>query len=342
MSVRSIKTAAETSQADYTVTQLLNTPGAFEKFASEQLPKFIRETRDYQSFARQVLLCHNITGDQVQLINNEPYVYYPKDFDSHATFYADDGEIPRLQIEGEGVNVGIMTISSDDVSIHLKRLLVQKYNYLERVKDLSSQSVVKAEDSKVLDLVERVIQGNGTAAEPEHKEQVVTFADTSLLKSHLIALKKCLSTHDVPLFAFVMNQTKIDDILEWSQNEVDQLTQREILETGAKYTIWGDVKLIPSRIVRENCVYAFAEPEYVGRMPILKDLTVRLTQTENKLEQGLFMFEFIGLYIASQKAVAKCILEYEEDGDLIEYYNEDVMAKGFETPVKGYGSLEGK
>ena len=119
MSVRSIKTAAETSQADYTVTQLLNTPGAFEKFASEQLPKFIRETRDYQSFARQVLLCHNITGDQVQLINNEPYVYYPKDFDSHATFYADDGEIPRLQIEGEGVNVGIMTISSDDVSIHL-------------------------------------------------------------------------------------------------------------------------------------------------------------------------------------------------------------------------------
>lgn len=341
--IMAIKTAAETSSADYNVARLLEMPGGFEKFASEKLPEFIRESRDYESFGRQVLIAHNITGDDVQLINNEPYVYYAKDFDSHAAFYGDDGQVPRLQIEGDGVNVGIVTVTADDTTIHLKRLMVQKYNYLERVRELSSQAMVKAEDSKILDLVERVILGNSDDVKnPEHKGQIVTSADALLSKNHLVLLKKKLSQHDVPLASYVMNQTRIDDILTWATNEIDQLTQREILESGAKYSIWGGIKLIPSRIVKINNVYAFSEPEYVGRMPILKDLTVKLTQTTNKLEQGLFMFEFVGFYIASQKAVAKLILEFTEDEDLVHFYGDDVMAKGFDTEVKGFGSLEGR
>lgn len=338
-----IKTAAETNVADYNVSRLLETPGAFEKFASEKLPEFIREARDYESFGRQILLTHNITGEDVHLINGEPYVYYPKDFESHAAFYGDDGQIPRYQIEGDGVNVGIITIASDDTTIHLKRLMVQKYNYLERVRELSSQAMVKAEDTKILDLTERLLLGNSEDKKnPENAGQIVTTADELLAKNHLVMLKKCLSQHDVPLSCFVMNQIRIDDILTWATTEIDQLTQREILESGAKYSIWGGIKLIPSRTVKRNAVYAYAEPQYVGRMPILKDLTVRLTQTQNKLEQGLFMFEFLGIYMASQKAVAKLILGYEDEAEKIEFYSDYIMAKGFETTAKGYGSLEGR
>lgn len=337
-----IKTAAETNTADYNVSRLLETPGAFEKFASEKLPEFIREARDYESFGRQILLVHNITGEDVHLINGEPYVYYPKDFDSHAAFYGDDGQVPRYQIEGDGVNVGIITISSDDTTIHLKRLMVQKYNYLERVRELSSQAMVKAEDSKILDLTEKLLMGEGTEVAPENAGQIVTTADVLLSKNHLVMLKKCLSQHDVPLACYVMNQVRIDDILTWATTEIDQLTQREILESGAKYSIWGGIKLIPSRTVKRHCIYAYAEPQYVGRMPILKDLTVRLTQTQNKLEQGLFMFEFLGIYMASQKAVAKLVLEFTEGDKKVEFYSDDIMAKGFETTAKGFGSLEGR
>ena len=56
------------------------------------------------------------------------------------------------------------------------------------------------------------------------------------------------------------------------------------------------------------------------------------------------MFEFLGIYMASQKAVAKLILGYDEDeaADKIEFYSDYIMAKGFETTAKGYGSLEGR
>lgn len=337
-----IKTAAETADADYNVARLLETPGGFEKFAAENLPEFIKEQRDYEAFGRQILTVHNISGDQTHMINNEPYVYYAKDLNSHATFYGDDMQVPRYQIEGDGVNVAIITISSDDVSINLKRLLVQKYNYLERVRSLSSQAIVQAEDMKILDLTEKLIMGEGTAKNPDNDSQVVTTADTLLLKNHLVELKKCLSQHDLPLSCFVMNQVRIDDILTWATTEIDQLTQREILESGAKYNIWGGVKLIPSRIVRKDSIYAYSEPKYVGMMPILKDLTVKLTERKNKLEQGLFMFEFLGMYMASQKAVAKLILGWSDGDDKIKFYAEDVMARDVTTPVKGYGSLEGR
>lgn len=351
-----IKTASETQSADYNLAKLLDTPGGLEKIALEKLPPFIRETRDYESFGRQVLLVHNVTSEEMHLINGEPYFYYPKDFNSHASFYADDGQIARYQVEGDGVNVGIMTISSDDTTIHLKRLMVQKYNYLERVRELSGQAVAKLEDTKLIDLVETLLQGSGGAGatglatpqtEPTNIGQIVVTSGTTLLKSHLVSLKQCISQWDVPLAAFVMNPKRRDDILNWSGSagttggDIDQLTQREILESGAKYTIWGGIKLVASRAIDQSVVYAFAEPEFVGRMPILKDLTVRLTETTNKLEKGLFMFEFLGMYLASQKAVAKLLLGYATTAQkttISAQATSYAFAKD-STAVVGYGSL---
>lgn len=342
--IMKIKTASESANADYNLAKLLDMPGGLEKIALEKLPPFIRETRDYEAFGRQVLMAHNVNSEELHLINGEPYFYYPKDFNSHASFYADDGQAPKYQIEGDGVNVGIMTIMSDDTVIHLKRLMVQKYNYLERVRELSGQAIAKVEDGKIIDLVERLLLGQGTLTAPDNVSQIVTAADTALLKSHLVSLKKTLSQWNVPLASFVMNQSRIDDILLWAQNEIDQLTQREMLESGVKYEIWGTVKLITSPIINVNTVYAFSEQEYVGRMPILKDLTIRLTETVNKLEKGLFMFEFLGMYFASQKALGKLILNFVGGGNLVTLSTGAVeaMAKDNTVIAKGYGSLEGK
>jgi hypothetical protein len=306
-----IRTATDSANANYTITQLLETPGGFEKFAAEQLPTFIRETRDYEAFGRSVLLTHQITGEQCQMIGNEPYFYYAKDMNSHAAFFNDDGMIPRLQIEGEGVNVGIMNITSDDTQIFLKRLLVQRYNYLERTRELSGQAIAKLEDNKILDLVNALLMGDGNVYAPaEIGTQIVVESGSQLTKNGLVSLKQKISQHNIPCGNYVMNTMRVDDVLKWGRDEIDQLTQREIMETGAKYKIFGDMKLITSPIINIDEVYLFAEKEYVGRMPILKDLTLKLTETANKLVKGLFMYEFLGIYLASHKAVAKLVLNY--------------------------------
>jgi hypothetical protein len=293
-----IRTASENAELDYSLQKLLESPNGLERLATETLPPYIRQTRDYEAFARKVLFNHFITEADTHPIKGEPYIYYPKDLDSHAAIYADDGEVPQYVIEDDGVDVGIFTVASDDTTINLKRLMVQKYNYIERVRELSGQRIGEIEDKKLLTLADSLIATNSTT-------QAVTTTKTSLEKNDLVELKKAISQHDLPVAAFVMNPTTLDDILKWSDAELDELSRREIIETGVRYQLWGSVKLISSRSVPAKSVYAFSEKEFVGRMPVLKDITTKLTETANKLEKGLFVFEFIGMYLASHKAVAK-------------------------------------
>lgn len=300
MAVLKIRTSADLADANYNLALMLDTPGGFEKLAVEKLPPYIREQRDYEAFGRKVLMTHPVSSEEMHIINNEPYVYYPKDLNSHAAFYSDDAEIPRYQIEGDGVNVGIVTISSDDTTIHLKRLLTQKYSYLDRVRELSGIAVAKAEDVKIIKMVDGLLS--------QHEEQVF-FANgrTDLQKQDLVALKKPFSANDIPIASYLMNPSTLDDMLLWDDADIDQLTQRELLDMGVKYTIWS-IPIITSTILNPMVIYAFSEQDYVGRMPILKDLTIKLTDSTNKLEKGLFMFEFIGFYIASHKACTKFVL----------------------------------
>lgn len=336
-----IKTGSELEQINFSLGKILEQPGGFQKIASESLPTFIREVRDYSAFGRSILVAHNINSSEVQIINNEPYYPYNKDLNSHAAIYADDTMIPRMQIEGELVNVPISTVSSDDTTISIRRLMVQRYNYLDRVRTLSGQSIAMVEDKHVLNLVEALLQGNGTTAAPQHDEQIVTEAQDTVTKADLVALRKAISQHDIPVSCFVMHKKRIEDVLLWGQNEIDQLTQREMLETGAKYAFFGN-KIITSRVVDQDAVYAFADPEYVGRMPILKDLTTMLTDTPNKLEKGLFLYEFIGFYIASHKAIAKLCLNYVEGAEKIKMYDlkDGATQKDDNDRPVGFGSLE--
>jgi len=296
-----IRTASENAELDYSLQKLMESPNGLERLASETLPPYIRQTRDYEAFSRKVLFVHYITEADTHPIKGEPYIYYPKDLDSAAALYADDSEIPQYIIEGDGVDVGIFTVASDDTTINLKRLMVQKYNYIERVRELSGQKIAEVEDKRLLGLVDALITANtGT--------QDATTTSTSLKKDDLVDLKKKISQWDLPVAAFVMNPIVLDDILKWNDTEIDQLTRREIMETGVRYQLWGSVKLITSRSIPVKKIYAFSEKEFVGRMPVLKDITTKLTETTNKLEKGLFSFEFIGQYVASHKTVAKLTL----------------------------------
>ena len=295
-----IKTASENAEIDYSLQKLLEQPNGLERLATETLPPYIRETRDYESFARKVMFVHQITEADTHPVKGEPHVYYPKDLRSHAAFYADDGEITQLLIEGDGVDVGIFTVASDDTTINLKRLMTQKYNYVERVRELSGQAMGMAEDFKLMQLVNALIDANEAT-------QHVASDETTLVKDDLVDLTGTVAQHDLPVEAYVMNPLRQNDILKWGQDELDELSRREIIETGVRYTIWGK-KIITSRAVPTNTIYAFADKEFVGRMPVLKDVTTKLTETANKLEKGLFLLEFIGMYVASHKAVGRLVI----------------------------------
>ena len=332
---------------DVKIDAILNSPGGFEKLAAEVLPKYIRTTRDYNGFCRKILMVHTVDSADVHLLGGEPHVYYSKDLNAAAAFYGRDMEVPRYQVEGAGVNVPIGTIASDEHTITRLRVLTEKFDYLNRTKELAAQAMVKSEDFRFINLVEKGLLGASTDKKnPTNKAQIVTTADTTLQKAHLVSLRKKLASADLPIEAFVMRADRLEDLNTWNYNEVDQLTQRELLETGIKNSLWG-IKIITSRILNPNIVYVFSTPEFVGRMPILQDLSVELTQRSNTLEKGLFMYEFLGMCLVNTKSYAKLILEFVEgttnlaDPDMAKL-DESVIANEFLENGKVFGSIEDK
>lgn len=333
------------SIVDVKIDAILNTPGGFEKLAAEVLPKYIKTTRDYHGFCRKILQVHPVDSADVHLLNGEPFVYYSKDLNAAAAFYGRDFEIPRYQVEGSGVNVPIGTIASDEHTITRLRVLTEKFDYLNRTKELAAQAMVKAEDFRLINLIEMSLLGKSQDKKaPDHADQIVVTTDTTLSKTHLVGLRKKLTAVDLPIDSFLMRADRLEDINTWNYNELDQLTQREVLETGIKNSLWG-IKIITSRIIDPNIVYIFSTPEFVGRMPVLQDLSIELTQRSNTLEKGIFMYEFLGMCLVNSKSIGKLILEFSEgttnlaDPELATL-KDTVVANEFLENGKVFGSLE--
>ena len=290
----------ENAEMDLSLEQMLKTPGGFEKFAMEELPQFIREQRDYESFARKVILAHPIGKAQIKMRNRKPYVVYNKDMESSAATFAQDGEVPQTIVEGATVEVTVFPIVTNDLTIDLLELMCEQYNYIQRIRDLAVQDIGRQEDKKLLSLIDELLAAGAG------QNQVVSVSNTATLdKSHLVKGKQKLSQHDVPLAAFAMNPARLDEMLLWGADDVGDVTARELLETGVRYTLWGNVALITSTSIPYDTIYGFAEKEYVGRMPVLKDVSTQLTEGARKLERGLYAYEFVGVYVHSHKAVCK-------------------------------------
>jgi hypothetical protein len=306
MSLIMTKLSNENAEMDIALEQMLKTPNGFEKFAMEELPIFIREKRDYESFARKVILAHPVGKQDIKMKNKKPYVVYNKDLESEAATFAQDGEVPQTIVEGSTLEVTVFPIVTNDLTIDLLELMCEQYNYIQRIRDLAVQDIGRQEDKRLISLMEKLFT--------VHTGQVVGVGAAETMDlAHLVKGKQKLSQWDIPLAAYAMNPARIDEMLLWGPEIVDDTTARELLDAGIRYTLWGNVALITSTSIEFANIYGFAEKEYVGRMPILKDVSTQLTDGQRKLERGLYAYEFIGMYVHSHKAI--CKISYSQQGE---------------------------
>ena len=60
-------------------------------------------------------------------------------------------------------------------------------------------------------------------------------------------------------------------------------------------------------------MYGLAPKELLGRMPILRDITIKVDEIPSTLDKEIFAYEFLGMFINSHKAVARLDFENRED-----------------------------
>ena len=248
---------------------------------------------DYQGIARRALVTDPLPQGALPV--------YHRDIDVTAVVVSSNGSPPESRIFGESVTVPTFELASNP-TVRIAEVRRRRFNVIDRAVQKARQEIMAQEDANVFAALD-------AAASVENTLQDI--ADTGLLKADLLELKAEVDKWDLVTSKYFMNIKEFTDILKWASGggqgagggEIDPVTQREILQTGLYARIWG-ADIMVSKIVPVGTVYACADPEFVGVMPVRQDIEVLPADEPKRLSLGWVVSEEIGIGILVPRGVA--------------------------------------
>lgn len=287
----------EMREEEYDLKELLEQSEGFERYAATKMPEFIQVVRDYEGFVRDVITVTEVSNEDLTRFNEEVYVTYSKDIDATAAVMPREGEVPSLIIKGDTVKVDFYEIATPRLTITQWDLDTQPYDLMRRTQEKAGQAMARIEDEEFLKVVNMLVENT--------PKQQAFQAETAITKAGLLSVKKIFSRNNVAFSSYLMNPATYDDFLLWGEDDLDEVSQRTVLETGELPTIWGGIKMVTGIIVEEKYVYGLSPKEVLGRMPILRDVTMDVQRIPETKDKEVLAYEFIGMFIHDAKAVAR-------------------------------------
>ncbi len=277
---------------DELITKALFSPEA-KLCLAQSMANPIRKNLDYQGLGRRALV--------VEPIAQGALATYDRDIDVAAVVISSNGTGVESRVFGDRVVVPEFEIYSNP-TVRISEVRRRRFNVIDRAVQKARQEIMAAEDANLFAALD-------TAASVENVLQDI--ADAGLLKRDLLALKQQVDQWDLITTKYFMNISEFTDILKWgsgggqgsSGGEVDPVTQREILQTGLQARVWG-ADILVSKIVPPGSIYACADPEFVGVMPIRQDIEVLPADEPKQLKLGWVVSEMIGLGILNARGVS--------------------------------------
>ena len=254
----------------------------------------IRRNLDYHGIARRALV--------VDPLSQGAYPTYERDIDVAAVVISSNGTGPESRVFGDRVVVPEFELFANP-TVRISEVKRRRFNVIDRAVQKARQEIMAQEDANVFAAID-------AAASVENTVQDVS--DAGMLKRDLVELKAQVDRWDLVTTKYFMNINEFTDILKWGSGggqgtgggEVDPVTMREILQTGLYAHLWG-ADIMVSKIVPPGTVYACADPEFVGVMPIRQDIEVLPADEPKQLKLGWVVSEQIGIAIVNPRGVAK-------------------------------------
>jgi hypothetical protein len=254
----------------------------------------IRRNLDYQGIARRALVVDPLPQGALPV--------YDRDIDVTAVVISSNGTGPESRVFGDRITVPEFELFSNP-TVRIAEVKRRRFNVIDRAVQKARQEIMAQEDANIFAALD-------SAGSVENTVQDI--ADAGMLKRDLVELKAQVDRWDLVTTKFFMNINEYNDILNWASGggqgagggEVDPVTQREILQTGLYAHIWG-ADIMVSKIVPAGTVYACADPEFVGVMPVRQDIEVLPADEPKQLKLGWVVSEIIGIGIVNARGTSK-------------------------------------
>lgn len=247
----------------------------------------IRYEMDYYAIGRKLLVVDPLPQGVDPI--------YDKDIRLPAYVVGKRGQAPDTIVEGER-----FTLPTFDIVVYPQardsEIKARRYNLVDRIQTRARLDLSAIEDRNIINAV----NGASVAINP------ATIAGANLTKNAILAAMSEVGKWDLRPFKLLMNYSEYTDLLRFSviSGELDLVKQYEIIETGLMGRYMG-LEILVSKMVTRGLVYLMAEPEYLGVMPIRKDVTVVPADKPEKLRIGYVVSENIGVGIVNARACAR-------------------------------------
>lgn len=253
----------------------------------------IRQNLDYRGIARRLLVVDPVG------VGIEPA--YERDIDVAALVISENGTGVESRVFGDRVKVATWEIMANP-TVRYSEARRRRFNVIDRAVQKSRQEIAAVEDASVFAASDAAAQEVNVPTD---------INDAGMLKRDLLNIKQQIDGWDLVTAKFLMHIQEFNEILLWgsgggqglSGGEFDPVSMREVLQTGLYATLWG-ADILVSKIVPRGTVYGFADPEFVGVMPIREDITVYPADEPKQNKLGWVVREEIGIGILVPRGVA--------------------------------------
>lgn len=259
----------------------------------------IRKNLDYQGVGRKAVVVDPLPQGALPV--------YDRDIDVRAVVVSSNGAAPESRVFGDRITVPEFEVVSNP-TVRIMEVKRRRFNVIDRAQQKARQEIQAQEDANIftaLDFASDDTKGG--------ENQVQTLDNgvttTELAKTGLLNLKRQIDRWDLVTAKYFMNINQFTDMLNWESagaagaSQVDPVTHREMLQTGLYGKIFG-ADIIVTKIVAPKQVFACAEPDFVGVMPVRQDIEVLPADEPKQLKLGWVVSEIIGVAIVNPRGVS--------------------------------------
>ncbi len=247
----------------------------------------IRRNLDYQGVGRKAL--------RVDPLPQGALPVYDKDIDVSAIVISSNGAVPESRIKGDRISVPEFEVVSNP-TVRIYEVKRRRFNVIDRAQQKARQEIQAQEDTNIFAALDFSSTLENTAT---------TVTGGTLTKAGLNNLVAEVDKWDLVTSRLFMNIKTFSGFRSFNgTTDFDPVTQRELLQTGLYGHLWT-ADIIVSKVVPAFTVYAVADPEFVGVMPIRQDIEVLPADEPKQLKLGWVVNEIIGIAIANPRGVSK-------------------------------------
>ncbi len=247
----------------------------------------IRRNLDYQGVGRKAL--------RVDPLPQGALPVYDKDIDVSAIVVSSNGAVPESRIKGDRISVPEFEVVSNP-TVRIYEVKRRRFNVIDRAQQRARQEIQAQEDTNIFAALDFASTLENTAT---------TVTGGALTKFGLNNLVAEVDKWDLVTSRLFMNIKTFSGFRNFQGNtDFDPVTQREVLQTGLYGHLWT-ADIIVSKVVPANTVYATADPEFVGVMPIRQDIEVLPADEPKQLKLGWVVNEIIGIAVVNPRGVSK-------------------------------------